>query len=231
MKRIALAAALLLAAAAVAGVARPEGAHAVDGQGSSTDSITVSGTGSVVAVPSQAVFSFGVDTRAATAVAAVAANAREMRQVIAAVKAAGATQVGTLSVSVSQSLDQSGQPNGFAASNAVTATIGVDRAGALIDAAVGAGANQVNGPSLSVADQGALYRKALEAAVADAKLSAATLAAAAGRPLGKVTSVTETSATTPVPMTGKLAASDAGTPIEAGTQEITASVTVTFVLG
>ena len=31
MKRIALAAVLLLAAAAIAGVARPEGAHAVDG--------------------------------------------------------------------------------------------------------------------------------------------------------------------------------------------------------
>jgi uncharacterized protein YggE len=156
MKRIALAAALLLAAAALAGVARPEGAHAVDGQSSSTDAITVSGTGAVSAAPSKAVFSFGVDTRAATAVAAVAANAHETRQVIAAVKAAGGTQVGTLSVSVSQSLDQNGQPNGFAASNAVTATIDVERAGALIDAAVGAGANQVNVPALSVSDQGAL---------------------------------------------------------------------------
>jgi uncharacterized protein YggE len=231
MKRIALAAALLLVAAAVAGVARPEGAHAVDGQVASTDSITVSGTGAVNAVPTRAVFSFGVDTRAATAVAAVAANAREMRQVIAAVKDAGGTQVGTLAVSVSQATDQNGQPNGFAASNAVTATIGVDRAGALIDAAVGAGANQVNGPALSVSDQGALYRKALEAAVADAKLSAATLAAAAGRPLGKVTSVTESSGSTPTPMADKMASSDAGTPIEAGTQQITATVTVTFALG
>ena len=139
--------------------------------------------------------------------------------------------MGTLSVSVSQATDQNGEPTGFAASNVVTATIGVDRAGALIDAAVGAGANQVNGPSLSVADQGALYRKALEAAVADAKLSAATLAAAAGRPLGKVTSVTESSAVTPVPMTDKVAFTGGATPVEAGTQEITASVTVTFALG
>ena len=54
MKRIALAAVLLLAAAAIAGVARPEGAHAVDAAPASTDSITVSGTGSVSGVPTSA---------------------------------------------------------------------------------------------------------------------------------------------------------------------------------
>ena len=230
MKRIALAAVLLLAAAAIAGVARPEGAHAVDSAPASTDSLTVSGTGSVDGVPTSATFSFGVDTRAATAKAALAANAREMRQVIAAVKASGGRQVGTQSVSVSQSFDQNGAPNGFAASNAVSATVDLDRAGALIDAAVDAGANQVNGPSMSLADQGSLYRQALKAAVADARLSAETLAAAAGRSLGKVTTVVEGGSSAPVPMAAKAMASDAGTPIEAGSQETTASVTVTFAL-
>jgi len=230
MRRIALAAVLLLAAAALAGVARPEGAHAVEGQPQSSDSITVSGNGSVAAVPTTAVFSFGVDTRAATARAALAANAREMREVIAAVKAAGGRQVGTQSVSLSQVLGPNNEPSGFAASNIVTATVDVDRAGALIDAAVEAGANQVNGPMLSVADQGKLYRQALKAAMADARLSAETLAAAAGRSLGKVTSVVEGGGAMPVPMYEKAAVSDAGTPIEAGTQQTTASITVTFAL-
>ena len=231
MKRIALAAVLLLAAAAIAGVARPEGAHAVDAAPTTTDSITVSGTGTASGVPTSATFSFGVDSRAASAKAALATNAREMRQVIAAVKSAGGRQVGTQSVSVSQSFDQNGAPNGFAASNAVSATVDVDRAGALIDAAVAAGANQVNGPSLSLADQGALYRQALKAAVADARLSAEALAAAAGRTLGKVTTVVESSADVPVPMAAKAVSSDAGTPIEAGSQDTTAQVTVTFALG
>lgn len=231
MKRIALAAALLLALAAVAGVARPEGAHAVDGQTASGDSITVAGNGAVSALPSAAVLSFGVDTRAATAKAALAANARDMRQVIAAVKAAGGRDVGTLSVSLSQVLGDNAEANGFAASNTVTAGTDVGRAGALIDAAVEAGANQVNGPGLSVADQGALYRKALTAAMADARLSAETLAAAAGRSLGKVTSVAEGGGVTPMPMAEKAAAMDAGTPVEAGAQQVTASVTVTYALG
>ena len=120
MKRVALAALALLALAAVAGVARPEGAHAVDGQTPSGDSITVAGNGSVSATPTFAVLSFGVDSRAATAKAALAANGRDMRQVIAAVKAAGGRDVGTLSVSLSQVLGDNGEPNGFAASNTVT---------------------------------------------------------------------------------------------------------------
>jgi uncharacterized protein len=232
MKRIAIAASLLLAAAAIAGVARPEGAHAVDGTAAaSDDSITVAGNGSVNGVPTSASFSFGVDVRAASAKAAIAANSREMRQVIAAVKSAGGRNVGTQSVSLSQAFTNEGEPSGFAASNVVIATIDLAKAGALIDAAVEAGANNVNGPTMSVADQGALYRQALKAAMADARLSAETLAAAAGRSLGKVTTVVENAGSTPQPMFAKAAAADSSTPIEAGTQETTASVSVTFALG
>ena len=68
--------------------ARPEGAHAVDAT-PTTDSVTVGGSGSVVAVPTQASLSLGVDSRGDTAKAALAANAREMRKVIDAVEAAG----------------------------------------------------------------------------------------------------------------------------------------------
>jgi uncharacterized protein YggE len=230
MKRLALAAVLLLAVAAIAGVARPEGAQAVDGQPQATDSLTVSGNGAVTAVPTTATFTFGVDTRAATARAAIAANAREMREVIAAVKAAGGRQVGTQSVWLSQVSDENNEPSGFAASNSVSAVVDIDRGGAVIDAAVAAGANQVNGPLMSVADRGKLYRQALTAAMANARLSAETLAAAAGRSLGKVISVVEGGGSTPVPMYEKAAISDGGTPIEAGTQQTSASITVTFAL-
>ena len=131
---------------------------------------------------------------------------------------------------MSETLGQNGEPNGFVASNVVSATVDVGRAGAVIDAAVGAGANQVSGPTMSVADADKLYRQALKAAVADARLSAETIAAASGRSLGKVTSVVEGGGGVPVPMFEKAAASDAGTPVEAGTQLTTASVTVTFAL-
>ena len=230
MKRLALAALLLVAAAAVAGVARPEGARAVEGPSQTGDSITVSGNGSVSAVPTTAVISFGVDSRAATAKGALAANSREMRVVIAAVKAAGGKNVTTQSVNLSQAFGPDGALNGFAASNVVTATAGLDRVGGLIDAAVEAGANQVNGPSLGVDDQEKLYRQALKAAVADARESAQVLAQAAGRSLGKVTAIVEGGGSFPTPLYEKSAVSDAGAPIEAGTRETTATISVTFAL-
>lgn len=229
MRRLAIAAALLLAAAALAGVARPEGAHAVEGAPAG-DSVTVTGTASVTSVPNRSVLSLGVDSRADTARAALSANAREMRRVIDAVRTAGGRDVATQSVSLSPVLGQDGAVTGYAASNVVSATVDVGRAGAVIDAAVEAGANQVWGPSLSSSDQKQLYLKALKAAVEDARQSAETLAAAAGRSLGKVTTVVESSGSTPVPMFAKTASSDASTPVEAGVQETTASVTVTFAL-
>jgi uncharacterized protein YggE len=100
----------------------------------------------------------------------------------------------------------------------------------VIDAAVNAGANQVYGPSLSHGDQDELYRQALKAAVANARANAQALASASNLSLGRVTTIVEGGgAPQPVPFA---AAADKAmaesTPIEPGTQETTASVTVTF---
>lgn len=228
MRRTAIAAVLLLAAAALAGIARPEGARALEAP--AVDSLTVSGAGSVRAVPGRGQLSLGVDSRATTARAALAANAKEMRLVIDAARAAGARDLATQAVSLAPQLGQDGAVTGFAASNVVVATVEVGRAGAVIDAAVAAGANQVWGPSLASADQAALYRRALEAAVADAREKAQVLAAAGGRALGKVTTIVEGGGSLPPIAMAAKASADAGTPVVAGPQETTATVTVTFAL-
>ena len=229
MKRLAIAAALLLAAAALAGVARPEGARAVEGT-TGGDSVTVTGSASVTSAPNRAVLSLGVDSRADTARAAIAANAKEMRKVIDAVRAAGGRDVSTQSVSLSPITDENGAVTSYAASNIVTALVDLGRAGAVIDAAVDAGANQVWGPSLSSSEQRKLYLQALTGAVDDAREKAQALAAASGRSLGKVTTVVESGGTTPLPLAEKAVASDAGTPVVGDAQETTATVTVTFAL-
>ena len=103
MKRIALAAVLLLAAAALAGVARPEGAHAVDGTTPSTDSITVSGSGSVAADADERRLLVRGRRRGPRRPGPRSRRTRaRCEQVIAAVKAAGGREVGTQSVSLSQ---------------------------------------------------------------------------------------------------------------------------------
>jgi len=230
MKRIAFAAGLVLVAAALAGVLRPEGASAVDPV-PATDSVTVTGTGVVTAVPDRAQISAGVESRATTARAALQANAAAMEKVIDALKARGGTDVTTQTVSLSTAFDEQGGPNGFVASNVASAETSLSGAGALIDAAVAAGANTIYGPSLSRSDADALYDQALEKAVADAKDRAARLAKAAGRELGRVTALVESGASeTPMFAAKREAAADAGTPVVSGGQETSASVSVTYEL-
>ncbi len=181
-------------------------------------------------MPDRAELSFGVESQGQTAKAALAANAAEMRKVIAAVKAAGGTDVKTQSVSLSPRYNEQNEVQAFVASNSVSATIKtIARAGALIDAAVTAGANQVYGPSLSSGDQTEQYRQALKAAVANARASAQVLAAAANLSLGRVTAIVESGgAPQPLAEAANKAVALDSTPIEPGTQQTTASVTVTF---
>ena len=229
MKRIVLSAAVLLVLAAVAG-ALTLGADAAASDPAGT--LSVQGTAVVTAAPNRAQLSFGVETQAATARGAISANAGEMRRVIAALKAAGASDIRTQSVWLSSRYGDNGTVTGYVAQNNVSATVReLARAGALIDAAVEAGANQVSGPSLASSDEAALYRQALKAAVADARARAEALAQAAGTTLGRATQIAESgSAPQPLPMAAEAKAVADSTPIEPGRQEISATVTVTFAL-
>jgi len=83
---------------------------------------------------------------------------------------------------------------------------------------------------MSAADQEALYRKALEGAVADARKRAEALAGAAGVSLGRVTAIVEGGGSGPMPVAMAAKAADATTPIEPGTQDVTAQVSVTFAI-
>jgi uncharacterized protein YggE len=218
---------VLVLAAAVAAVALPGPASSA---AADEGGITVQGTGSVAAVPDRAELSFGVESQAPTAKAALAANAAEMRRVLAALRAAGATDLKTQYVSLSPRLDGENQVQAYAATNSVSATIKqLGRVGAVIDAAVAAGANQVYGPNLSRGDQSDLYRQALKAAVANARESAQALAAASGLSLGRVTAVVEGGgAPMPMPLAAARAEDVGSTPIEGGSQQVSATVTVTF---
>ncbi|HEX7626622.1 MAG TPA: SIMPL domain-containing protein [Gaiellaceae bacterium] len=229
MKRflpLVLVAVALVAVAALAGVGRPEAAR---GDTAAPDSVTTTGHGVVTVVPDEATVSAGVHTQAQSASDALSANAKLMNQVVAALKSAGGSDLQTQQVSLYPQTNDQGQVTAYVADNSVSAKAKIADAGALIDAAVGAGANTVNGPSLDVSDRDARYRDALGKAVDDARAKAEALAKAGGFGVGVVSSVTEQSANAPgpVPMVDA-AAKTAGTPIEAGTQDVTADVVVTF---
>jgi uncharacterized protein len=224
-----LAAAGLASAAAFAGVGRPDAAR---GDTTQTNVVTTNGHGVITAVPDEATVSAGVQTNAATAAEAIAANARTANAVVDALKGAGGTEIQTQQVSLYPRTDEQGNVTGYSAQNTVSAKAKIADAGALIDAAVAAGANTVDGPTLDVSDRDALYRDALKKAVEDARAKALALADAGGFGLGPVTTVVEQGAASPpVFQPAAMDARAAGsTPVEPGTQDVTADVTVSFTI-
>ncbi len=231
-RTILLVAGVLLVAAAIAGVAEPHlGRSATPSAGST---ITVTGNGTVDARPDRASFDFGVTTNGATAAEALGRNSSEARRIIAALKGAGvpSSSIKTTQVSLWPQTSSNGtRITGYQASNSVNVTAAFGKSGALVDAAVRAGANNVDGPNLDTADKSSLYDQALKQAVVQAKGKAQVIANAAGLTLGRVLTVHEGDNSTPVPMFAEAKAAGPTVPIEVGTQQIQASVTVAYAAG
>jgi uncharacterized protein YggE len=195
--------------------------------------ITVVGTGSAKAVPDVAEWSFGVRTEGESAAAALRANAAAAKQLIQTLKGAGidGDDLRTETVSLYPQMDEMGRTiTGYMASNTVHATIGISKAGEVIDKAVAAGANEVYGPNLRVSDSDAQYAEAIDAAFDDARMRAEAVARKAGVTLGRPIAIVEGGGGGPMPVYGRALAETAAAdmPIEPGKQEIQAVLTVTF---
>jgi hypothetical protein len=233
LARIVLLAATGVAVAAFAGVFQPSGARG-QAVGPESTGLTVVGTGSATVTPDRASFAFGTVSQARTASAALAASSVAVNRVVDALRRAGVARadIQTSEVSLSPRTNEAGNEIiGYTAANTVTATVRrLSGAGEVIDAAVGAGANEMYGPSLLASDQDAAYRNALKAAVANAREKAMTLAGSAGLTLGRITAIAESGATPPMPLPAGDAARETAV-IEPGTQEIEATVSVTFAFG
>jgi uncharacterized protein len=233
LSKVLFVAALLLVAAAIAGVAQP---HLGRSATSSSTTITVSGNGTMKATPHRASFDFGVQTQASTAAQALSKNASEARKIVHALEKSGidTSDIQTTEVSLwPQTSNNGNEIVGYTASNSVNVTAALARSGDVVDAAVGAGANNVNGPNLDTSAKTSLYADALKKAVADAKTKAQAIAEAEGLTLGPIVDVKEGGGE-PTPIVyGEALAADraAAPPIEAGTQQIQATVTVTYSTG
>jgi uncharacterized protein len=196
--------------------------------------ITVTGTESVEAAPDVAEWLFGVQTSATTARAALSANAKRMRRVVAALRAAGVARadIRTEYVSLYPDVRESGNVAGYFASASVHAVAPrLGRSGAVVDAAVRAGASEVSGPTLTRSDRDDLHREALNRAYDAARAKAESLARKLGVSLGAPTAVVEGGLGGPEPLYAeRTAALASDVTIEPGTTDITATVTVTFAI-
>jgi len=223
--------------------------------------ISVTAEATIPAKPDRATIEIGVVTESKTAQGAAAQNARRVEEVIAALRAvlpaAGGETApgeppppGAVSPSPAQittvdySLDPvysrpkpGGNPvlTSYSASNTVRVTTNdLALVGPLIDGAMGAGANRINRLAFTLQDGQPLMMKALGQAAARAKEKAEAIASALGVKIIRVLQVEENGpAVRPVErmLRFNAAPAETPTPVESGTVDVTASVTLTVEVG
>ncbi|MEO6811188.1 MAG: SIMPL domain-containing protein [Isosphaeraceae bacterium] len=213
--------------------------------------ISVVGHGKLSAAPDVAEISVGVVTQGETAGEALAANNEAMGALQAVVKERGvaAKDVQTTNLNVSPQYSQPpqplpGQPQrnhvptivGYQVSNTVQITArNLGKLGALLDAVVKAGANQMHGISFRIDETEKLLDQARVKAMADAKRKAELLAGEAGVVVGKPLSIQEGGASPPPRpvrpmMMMRAMAADSAVPVAAGEQELSVTVQVVYEL-
>ena len=237
MKTILLSAIAL--AVAVPGAARAQGAAVV--QPLAGTRLDISATGEVSRVPDLAIISAGVQTLQSTATAAIEENATRMERVRAALKRAGIAEADIQTSSISLNPEYryaENQPpvlTGYRASNTVNVKFrDLKRSGAILDALVREGANQLNGPSLTIDKPEEAYDEARIKAIAVGRARAEIYARALGMRVVRILSVSESGASLPGPMPMAYARDSAmavsKTEIVPGMQDIQVSVSISFEL-
>lgn len=230
-------------AGALAPAATYPAAPAANGDQPPEHTISVVGSGKITVVPDQATIRLGVVLERKTAKAARRDAAEAMTNVVAAIRKLGIEEkdIATSAVSLNPVWDYNNSGaaariRGYQLNNIVTVTVrDLDVLGDVLDDGVVAGATSVEGITFDVADRTAAEAKAREAAVADAKAKAETLASSVGVRITGVASMSE-SVSTPIwydrTFAAPAAAEDAAsTPVLAGTTDVTISVSVAFLIG
>lgn len=200
--------------------------------------IQVSATGTANMAPDMATVSAGVVTQGKTAREAMFGNATKMTRVFEELDAAGIEEkyITTSQLSLQPKYNyqnrQSPKIDGYEARNTVSAkTYDLDTVGAMLDALVKAGVNNINGVQFSIKDSKAAKDKAREDAIREAREKAESMAAAAGVKLGKLKSLSESGGNfNPRPVAYALESRSAGasTPVSAGEQAISVTVNMSY---
>lgn len=204
-------------------------------------SIMVTGTSEVTAKSDMATVNITVETRSPNAKAAVRENANTMTDVRNAVIAAGAeaSKIETQNYNVypQQIYNNKGEVKSkeYRCDNTMKVVVmNLSKTGAIMDAAVEAGANRIDSVDFSVSDTQMYKDAALRKAAEDAARKARIIAAGLGRNIIGVISASEDNVNVMpyrmvnLKMSAAAAREDAVTPINPGESKLQGRVTVVF---
>jgi uncharacterized protein YggE len=203
--------------------------------------LDVSATGESTRVPNLAIVSAGVVTRAPTAGGAIQENSARMDRVLAALKRAGIDERDIQTSSINLNPEYRYQENkapelvAYSATNQVSVRFrDIRNTGRVLDALVAEGANQINGPTLTIEKPEAALDEARMNAIASGRARADLYARALGKRVTRVISVSESGGGYPVPppmpMVERMSAQAADTKIMAGEQKLQVTVSMVFEL-
>jgi len=203
--------------------------------------LDISATGEVTRVPDIAIISTGVVTRSATAGGAIQQAAARMARVRSALKSAGVDdrdiQTSNLSLNPDYRYDNNQPPKliGYQASNTVTVRFrDIASSGKIIDALVAEGANQINGPTLTIDKPEAALDEARARAVAIGRARADLYARSMGLRVVRIVAVSESGGSYPVPppmpVMMEARAQAASSKIDPGEQKLQVNLAITFEL-
>ena len=197
-------------------------------------------TGETKRVPDVAVISAGVVTQATDAAGAMRENADRMAKVISALKKAGVAErdiaTSVIGLNPQYRYGENVPPviTGYQANNTLTVRFrDVAKSGAILDALVAAGVNQISGPTLQIDKPEAAEDEARVAAVKQAQQRAQLYAGAAGLKVKRILSISESGGYNPPPpvmYAMKARAESADTAINPGEQSVGVTVNVSFEL-
>lgn len=198
-------------------------------------SIQTSGEAVIIAKPDRAQIDIGVVTQADNSQNAASKNATQLGAVLAQLKQLLGTgaDVKTISYSLSPNYRYptgGGEPTitGYTATNVVRVTLDdLTQVGKVIDAATGSGANRIQSLQFTLKNRETVEAQALTEAARNARKKADTLAAALGVNILRILSVSESSPiVVPVRSVAYARAEATSTPIESGTIEVQATVSL-----
>ena len=202
--------------------------------------LSISASAEASRTPDIATLSTGVVTQAADANGAMRANSEAMNRLVAAIKAADIADrdVQTSGINLNpQYRYAENQPpviTGYQASNTVNLRVrDLRRLGAVLEALVASGANQINGPTFEIDDADGVQDEARAAALKKAQARAEVYAASLGMRVRRIVSISEGGGFQPVrPMMAMRAmAQDSAPPVSPGETTLTANLDVVFELG
>ncbi len=204
--------------------------------------LDLSATGEVSRVPDLAIISAGVTTLSPSATGAIEENAARMDRVRAALRRAGIADkdIQTSSLSLNPEYryadNQSPVLTGYRASNMVNVRFREIKAtGRILDALVAEGANQINGPNLTIDQPDKALDEARMKAIGIGRARAELYARSLGLRVARVLSVSENGGySQPPPMVMMSRAERGGdmasTKIDPGEQQLQVSVAMSFEL-